>query len=63
MSEDPKRRPGGPPKSETLPVRLKAAYWPLDGRGREDADAEIELPADEAREIVEKGLAVRNDAF
>lgn len=61
MSDEVKR--GRPPKSEKLPVRLKAAYWPLDGRGRQDEGAEIELPADEAREIVDQGIAVRNDAF
>ncbi|WP_129415913.1 hypothetical protein [Mesorhizobium sp. Pch-S] len=61
MSNEVKR--GRPPKAETLPVRLNTAYWPLDGRGRQDEGSEIELPADEARGIVEKGLAVRNDAF
>jgi hypothetical protein len=64
MEEEVKRGPGRPPKEpETLPVRILNAYWPLDGRGRQDEGAEIDLPTAEARDIVKKGLAVRNDRF
>jgi hypothetical protein len=61
-----KRGPGRPPKPQapqTLPIKVLKAYWPLDGRGKCEVGDEIDLPADEARGIVEKGLAVRNDAF
>lgn len=58
-----KRGPGRPRKPEMLPIKLLVAYWPLDERGKCDAGAEIELPAEEARNLVAKGLADRNDKF
>jgi hypothetical protein len=56
-----RRGPGRPPRP--LPVKLLVDYWPRDGSGRRFAGEELMLPPEEARDIVAKGLAVRNDEF
>lgn len=67
MEEFVKRGPGRPRKySEQAPdgsrrVRLLRGYWPLNG-GNHPPKASISLPIDEARNIVENGIAVWDDA-
>lgn len=63
QSSEEKRGPGRPPKPRTLPVKLIKGYWPASKPGKCLAGDEIELPADEARAAVERGIAVRNDSF
>lgn len=49
-------------KARTLPVKLVRNYRPEGHSTRkEDAGSEIELPAEEARRVIEAGIAVRND--
>lgn len=61
--DEVKRGPGRPPKPELKPVKLLRNYWPMDGRGKVMRGSEIDLPPDEARNAISKGIAVRNDAF
>jgi hypothetical protein len=55
MTEAPAR------KVRKFPVRLLTGYWPLDGREKLPAGSEAELPTDEAKGLVKRGLASRND--
>lgn len=50
-----------PQASEMFPVKLLTGYVPLAGGDKLPAGSEIELPADEAKAIINAGLAVRND--
>lgn len=61
--EEIAEKPARQTKPKTLPVRLLKHYWPRSGEGRRKAGTEMELPADEAREAVRKGIAERNDSF
>ncbi len=51
------------PKRNLLPVRLLKGYYPLDGSKKAERGSIRELPADEARDIVAKGIGERGDAF
>lgn len=55
-------KPGGSVKSK-LPVRLLRGYAPLDGGRKLIAGEVVELPAQEARAVVEKRVAERADDF
>lgn len=50
-------------KVKLLPITLRKGYRPLDADEKLPAGTEIKLPADEARDIVKKGLAIRGDDF
>ncbi|BCH22460.1 hypothetical protein MesoLjLc_22050 [Mesorhizobium sp. L-8-10] len=52
---------GGPRKARKFPVKLLTGYWPLGGGEKMPAGSEAELPADEAKDLVKRGLAARND--
>lgn len=58
--QDQMKRPA--PKPETKPVKLLKNYFQIGG-GKLLKGSEVELPADEARAAVSKGIAVRNDVF
>lgn len=45
----------------TFPVRLLTGYVPLAGGEKLAKGSEVDLPADEAKAIINAGLAVRND--
>ncbi|WP_274609263.1 hypothetical protein [Mesorhizobium sp. L-8-3] len=42
-------------------MKLLTGYWPLGGGEKMPAGSEAELPADEAKDLVKRGLAARND--
>ncbi len=46
-----------------FPVRIIRGYTPLDGSAKLKEGAEVELPIEEARRLIESGAAVRNDAL
>ncbi len=46
---------------ERFPVKLLTGYVPLAGGDKLPAGSEVDLPADEAKGIINAGLAVRND--
>ena len=48
-------------KVPSFPVRLKRGYYPMDGGAKLSEGKEIELPIEEARRLIEAGIAVRND--
>jgi hypothetical protein len=48
-------------KTKMLPVKLLRGYWPADGSGKLPPGAETEMPLDEAKQMIEDGIAVRAD--
>lgn len=62
MDEVLKRGPGRPPKHESKQVRLLRSYKPADGVKQAPGDV-LDLPIEEARNVVRLGIAERADAF
>ena len=56
-----KQNPNPANPARTLPVKMVRGYWPLDGGVKLPAGTETELPLDEAKSLIEDGIAVRND--
>lgn len=50
-----------PKRARRFPVKLLTGYWPLDGGEKMPEGSEAALPTDEAKDLVKRGLAVRND--
>lgn len=61
MENKPNRGPGRPPKPKKMPVKLLKGYMPLQGTKKLPKDSVSELPIDEAKMIIEAGLAERAD--
>ena len=61
MTEDIKRGPGRPPSPKTHPVLILRGYYPLDGGPKLPKGTKVDLPIDEAREIIKAGIAERAD--
>lgn len=46
-----------------FPVKMKRGYYPVDGSAKLKEGEEVELPIEEARRLIESGIAVRADAL
>lgn len=62
MDETVKRGPGHPPKPESKQVRLLRGYRTAGGVKHSPGDV-LDLPIEEARNVVRLGIAERADAF
>lgn len=58
---NPKQNPNDGKSDKTLPVKLVRGYFPLDGGDKLPPGTETELPLDEAKGLIEAGIAVRAD--
>jgi hypothetical protein len=61
MNDETKRGPGRPPKPTTMPVTIVRGYFPADGRKKVLPGTVIDLPLNEAKDIIAKGIAERAD--
>lgn len=61
MTEEIKRGTGRPPAQKTHPVLILRGYWPQDGGEKLSAGTKVELPIEEAREVIKAGIAQRAD--
>lgn len=59
MNDEIKRGPGRPAK--THPVLILRGYFPQDGGAKLPKGTKVELPLEEAREIIKAGIAERAD--
>jgi hypothetical protein len=48
-------------KVRMLRVRFERGYFPLDGSPKIDAETSADLPLDEAKGVISKGFATRDD--
>lgn len=63
VASDATPEPEARPAVSMLPVRLSRGYVPMGSETKAPAGSVIDLPAQEARSAVERGIAVRADAF
>ena len=61
MEDETKRGPGRPAKPASMPVAILRGYFPADGGKKVLPGTVINLPIDEAKRIIAKGIAERAD--